>query len=371
MKTESALTSLISRNGGRDEMQGWLLSGLKQAMDARGHALVDSASGEADEATRIVVHAVDPDQPRSYRRKSRAIFVVGAAVLEEMPDDVLRAGYTLMARSLTNVFTLLTEDSQGLVLYFITMERGFYHVRHSGDDRAFFETVADRLVPLATSRLVIDNVFQPDLPEELWDGDEHSESIYRAGLRLDELDLLPAVFPLEELLAPQDLRHLQRLFGIGGLSYGNVSARRDTQTFWMSASGVDKSHLRVIGKEVLLVTGFDEEKQAMCLSVPSDRTPRRVSVDAIEHYMLYREHPGVGAILHVHAWMDGISSTEVNYPCGTIELAEEVAGLVREADDPNRAVIGLKNHGLTITGPSLDEIFARVEGRLLRQIPMD
>ncbi len=349
----------------------WYISGLKRAMESRGYPIVDSADPNPQVESNIVVNGIDPEQPRSYRRRSRAIFVAGAAALETMPDDVLSVGYTLMARSLSNVFMVFGRDREGLVVYFVTMERGFYDVRHTGDDDAFFGAVADRLVPLATSRLVIDNVFTPDLPEELWDGDEHSESIYRAGLRLADLDLLPAVFPLEELLSPQDLRHLNRLFGIGGLSYGNVSARRDADTFWMSASGVDKSHLRVVGQEVLLVTGFDEERQAIELSVPSDRTPRRVSVDAIEHYMLYREHPGVGAVLHVHAWMEGISSTEVNYPCGTIELAREVADLVRQADDPNRAVIGLKNHGLTITGIDLDEIFSRVEGKLLRQIPMD
>jgi len=33
-------------------------------------------------------------------------------------------------------------------------------------------------------------------------------------------------------------------------------------------------------------------------------------------------------------------------------------------------VIGLKNHGLTITGESLDEIFARIHGKILRQVPM-
>lgn len=370
MKSNRTLAQVSSATG-HGGLHDWFLSGVHRAMAARGHAVVDSTDAEASsEETRIVLHGVDPEQPRSYRRKSRAIFVVGAAVLQDPPDDALKTGYTLMARSLSNVFTLLVSDGNDLVLYFITMERGFYHVRHTGDDQAFFEAVADRLVPLATSRLVIDNEFDANLPEELWEGDEHAESIYRAGLRLAELDLLPAVFPLEELLSPQDLRHLMRLFGIGGLSYGNVSVRRDEATFWMSASGVDKSHLRIIGQEVLLVTGFDEVKQAIRLSVPSDRTPRRVSVDAIEHYMLYREHPGVGAVLHVHAWIDGIQSTEVNYPCGTIELAEEVAGLVRDADDPNRAIIGLKNHGLTITGPSLDEIFERVEGRLLRQVPM-
>jgi hypothetical protein len=43
---------------------------------------------------------------------------------------------------------------------------------------------------------------------------------------------------------------------------------------------------------------------------------------------------------------------------------------VREAEDPGRAVVGLKNHGLTLTGHSLDEIFERVEGKLLRVVPM-
>lgn len=352
-------------------MLRWYITGLQQAMKEHGHDVVDSAVDEANNDTRIVLHGVDAEQPRSYRRRSRAIFVVGAGALNSTPDDILKSAYTLLARSLSNVFTLLVHDEHdGITVYFITMERGFYDVRHEGDDQAFFEAVAERLLPLATSRLVIDNAFHADLPETLWDGDEHTESIYRAGLKLADLDLLPAVFPIEELLDPRDYRHLQRLFGIGGLSYGNVSARRDQDTFWMSASGVDKSHLRIVGQEVLLVTGYDEETNAIQLSVHPERKPKRVSVDAIEHYMIYQEHPGVGAILHVHAWMDGIRSTEVNYPCGTIELAEEVAKLVREAEDPNRAVIGLKNHGLTITGTDLDEIFDRVGDRLLATIPM-
>ena len=53
--------------------------------------------------------------------------------------------------------------------------------------------------------------------------------------------------------------------------------------------------------------------------------------------MIYREHPGVHAILHVHAWIEGTVATEINYPCGTVELAESVAELVREAPDPTRA----------------------------------
>jgi ribulose-5-phosphate 4-epimerase/fuculose-1-phosphate aldolase len=108
----------------------------------------------------------------------------------------------------------------------------------------------------------------------------------------------------------------------------------------------------------------------MVLAVPADVTPNRVSVDAIEHWMIYREHAEVGAIVHVHAWIDGTPATEISYPCGTLELAEAVADLVRRAPDPARAVVGQRNHGLTITGLDLDEIFARVDGRLVRKVPM-
>jgi ribulose-5-phosphate 4-epimerase/fuculose-1-phosphate aldolase len=118
------------------------------------------------------------------------------------------------------------------------------------------------------------------------------------------------------------------------------------------------------------VTGYDAERGVVRLSVPPRVRPRRVSVDAIEHLTIYREHPEVGGILHVHGWLPGAVSTEVVYPCGTEELALEVAELVRLAPDPSRAVIGLKNHGLTITGHSLDEILERVGPQIVRRVPM-
>ncbi|MDQ1454465.1 MAG: hypothetical protein QOH28_85, partial [Actinomycetota bacterium] len=79
----------------------------------------------------------------------------------------------------------------------------------------------------------------------------------------------------------------------------------------------------------------------------------------------------VGAILHVHGWIEGTMSTEVNFPCGTLQLAASVADLVRRAPDPTRAVVGLRNHGLTITGHSLDEIFDRVGDAIVPRVPME
>jgi ribulose-5-phosphate 4-epimerase/fuculose-1-phosphate aldolase len=128
--------------------------------------------------------------------------------------------------------------------------------------------------------------------------------------------------------------------------------------------------MRVIGRDMLMVKGYDAERNVILLSVPPSIEPRRVSVDAIEHWMIYTQHPGVGAIIHVHAWMEGIASTQIQYPCGTLQLAESVAGLVASSPDPTRAVVGMRNHGMTITGPSLADILSRIEGRLLPRVPM-
>ena len=155
--------------------------------------------------------------------------------------------------------------------------------------------------------------------------DEVTEEIIAAGARMGDLDLLPSPFPIEDLLNERELRHVKRLYGIGGLSYGNLSQRKDARRFWMSASGVDKAHLETPGRDILLVSNYDQKNGRIVLSVPPAVEPRRVSVDAIEHWMIYQAHPGVGAILHVHAWMEGIDSTEINSPCGTVELAGAVA----------------------------------------------
>jgi ribulose-5-phosphate 4-epimerase/fuculose-1-phosphate aldolase len=356
------------------ERMRWFAAGLRSVMLDQGYTEVDAPGP----TVQVVLHFVDPAAAKPYRRKDAPTFVVALAELDAPADDVLRTGYPLLVRGLANLCVMVSPTADGSIAQFVTLEQGMYSLdTDGGDDEFFFKTVFSRVEPLASSRLVIGNEFVADLPPELWNGDETTGQITRAGERLGSLDLLPAAFPIEEILSPRDLRHVKLLYGIGGLSYGNVSARRvvpdgdPEPQYWMSASGVDKSSLRDIGRDILLVNGYDPDRGVMRLSVPPGVEPRRVSVDAIEHWMIYREHPDVGAIVHVHAWIEGTIATEMNYPCGTHELAEAVADLVRQAPDPARAVVGQRNHGLTITGPSLDEIFARVDGRIVRKVPMD
>ncbi len=346
---------------------GWFARGLRNVMESEGHRYTD----EANDA-KLVVNFFPRDEPRPVRRNAQAVFVCAVTEFPAPFTDPIPQGYPTLIRALANLAVgLVPGDHEDPDVHFVTPEQGHYTVSGNSNRSRYFEQVYQRIHPLASSTLVIENFFEPDLPEALWGGNETTQSIYRAGRNLDGLDLLPAPFPIDKLLPERDFHHVKRLFGIGGLSYGNVSARHDDKWFWMSASGVDKSNLREIGRDILMVKDYDPERNGMRVGHPPGVEPRRVSVDAIEHWMIYREHPRVGAILHVHGWMEGIPSTEFNFPCGTRELGKAVADLVREADDPARCVVGLKNHGLTITGADLDEIFERIDGRILPTVPMD
>ncbi|MDA8346440.1 MAG: class II aldolase/adducin family protein [Thermaerobacter sp.] len=338
---------------------------LGQALSARGHQQTSAQPG-----TKLVFSHVDREKPRPFRRHAQATYIIALLRMPEEPSDFLLAAYPYLVRSLANLLLAVVGDPQHPRTYFLTLERGWYPIRAAFFAPEHAEEIADRLTPLATSQLIVDNIFDADLEEVLWGGDAATVQLRRAGETLDAWNLLPAPFPIQEMLPPEDFRHLQHLYQLGGLSYGNLSQRRDQKRFWMSGSGVNKARLEEVGRDILMVKDYDDGQRAMRLSVPPQVRPRRVSVDAIEHHMIYREHPQVGAIIHVHAWMDGIASTEVNYPCGTLQLATSVAALVSEAENPAQAVIGLKNHGMTITGHDLDDIMERVDGKIIPQVPM-
>jgi hypothetical protein len=346
-------------------LQRWFLDGLKPVLIARG-VCFDPLSPDG---AGLVFDFIASPRRRPFRRKSKAVFVVGIAETADPPPNVLKAGYPLLARAIANVLVFLVGPVRPRV-YFVTLEGGCYEVAANDSNGAVFERVFDELAPLVNSTLVIDNELVEDLPDADRLADPIPDQIRSAGARLDRMGLLPSPFPLEQLLPPEDLRHVRLLVGIGGVSYGNVSARSfDLGGFWITASGVDKGQLGEAGRDILLVRGYDLEQRLVSLRVSPTVRPRHASVDTIEHALIYEQHPSIGAIVHVHSWMDGVPVTEINYPCGTYELGCAVAQVLRQTPDPARAVVGLKNHGLTFTGPNIEDIFARVDGRLLPIIP--
>lgn len=334
---------------------------LTEVMTEHGHQRTDSL-----EEAGLVFHTVSPDRPRPFRRKSQATFVVGLIPWEYPLTNPLQQLYPLLVRSLANL--VIGGSSSEATTYLVTPELGNYSLSHTSAD--WPQSLYDRVAPLATSHLVIDNLFDEDLPQELWNGNQTTDEMRDASRTLASWNLFPAPYPVADMLPPDDYRHLQRVFGIGGLSYGNLSARHEGEHFWMSASGIDKGKIGTVSRDILFVKGYDETNRAMRLSVIPGAHPLRVSVDAVEHWGIYRKHPEIGALIHIHAWMDGIPSTSVNYPCGTVEMGESMSELLDQDPHPERTVIGLRNHGITATGPNFPDILSRLEGRILAQVPM-
>lgn len=310
------------------------------------------------------------ENPRSVRRKSRSLFVItfiSGNISAEEEGKIKVLSYNALVKSLSNLLIYITPN---LETFFTTPEAGFYQIFFNPDE------IYEKIKPIISSNFATDNKFVQDLPERFWYGSEITKQISNYGKVLDKLGVLPVPFPLKEFLTESQMKQLYKIYGITGASYGNLSAREripelSNDTFWMTGRGVDKSNLQLIGKDILLVKDFDYKNHEAILSMPPNYNPKaRVSVDAVEHSMIYKAFPEIGAIIHVHAWINGVFCTRQNYPCGTIELAQEVLDLLSRTDNPVSTAVGLKNHGLTITGKNLQEIFEKFSSKLLTEVEM-
>ncbi len=339
---------------------------IKRILD-NGHELVALA-----ENSNFVLNIIDLDSPKAYNRKSQEEMVISITLISKSLPDTLSICYAALVKSISNMLfcILMPDGSEQLTAFSVTPEVGFTEFAYSPD------RLYDYMYPVISSHFVIRNKLSEDLYFNRNELIPEVEDIILYGKELGALGVLPAPFPLTKFLDQDLIDQLFRLYQIKGLSYGNLSIRNVNYkiggtTFWMTARGVDKSHLKGIGNDLLLVKGYDETNGEMLVSVPREHDPRiRVSVEAIEHYMIYREFPDVGAIVHVHAWIDGVLCTTQTYPCGSSELANNVVDLLKNTANPGRTEVGLKNHGLTITGPDIRDIFHRIKGRLNVNVPM-
>jgi ribulose-5-phosphate 4-epimerase/fuculose-1-phosphate aldolase len=349
---------------------GTLLSMCKtliQEIERKGHKEVNR-----DQNSNFVLNIIDLESPVSFRRKSQEEMVVSVAMSKDQVVDLKASCYAALVKSISNILFCISvnKGSENPKAFCITPEVGFIEFDFTP------ENIYKYMVPVISSHFVLKNRLSADLN---FPGDKtipEIEDLKLFGGELGKLGVLPSPFPLTEFLDKDLIKHLFRLYQIKGLSYGNLSIRNVNYpaagtSYWMTARGVDKSNLKGPGKDILLVNGYDRKSSEMLVSVPAIYDQRiRVSVDAIEHYMIYREFPGTGAIVHVHAWIDDVLCTTQSYPCGTSELAENVVALLRKTSTPERAEVGLKNHGLTITGPDIKDIFRRIRGRLKTEVPM-
>lgn len=340
---------------------------LVKEITQKGHRQISG-----DEPSDFVLNLIDIESPKAFRRKDEEEKVISVALIRENLSDLKSICYAALVRTLSNMmFCIVMPGAQGEIKgYSITPEVGFTEFDYTP------ERMFSYMYPIVSSHFVLRNRIADNLDLEENEKIPEIENIISHAKELDELGALPAPFPISDFLDQATIDHLFRLYQIRGLSYGNLSIRNvsiksRTTSFWMTARGVDKSKLRGAGQDILLVNGYDDGRNEMLVSVPGEHNPKiRVSVDAVEHFLIYREFQGTGAIVHIHAWIDGIRSTTQVFPCGTRELAENVIDILKTLPHPERAIIGLKNHGITVTGPDINDIFERIRGNLNINVPM-
>ncbi len=326
--------------------------------------LAGDTSGPADVVLAFLPDGADIDE-LGIERRTYQDFVGIFFIADKAESDAQRVvrSYEIGLRCMANLagYTELTGDGpQDYEMTLITPERG-HEVLTGSDDAA--DWLFDLLLQRSDVTYIDENIVSPDLPADLQEGTDVTRKMQEMAKRLDDLDLVPSAVVLDGL-SDRAKRRFFKVLGQKQVSYGNMSARHDDDVFWMTGRGVNKAKLDVIGKDILLVSKFDPSVREIHISVPPGFEDSRVSIDSSIHAAIYREFPEVGAMIHIHWFVDGIVYTDEHYPCGTIELCESTLDGLKQTSNPLRTILGLANHGIIVTGADLEDCWAQIEAKL-------
>jgi ribulose-5-phosphate 4-epimerase/fuculose-1-phosphate aldolase len=151
-----------------------------------------------------------------------------------------------------------------------------------------------------------------------------------------------------------------------GISFGNISARVDTNRFVIS--GTQTGRLSDPGRRYYaLVTGADIDANRI-----SCRGPVQASSESMTHAMIYSLDRSIDAVVHVHSdelWaqlIDRLPTTDAAAAFGTPEIAREFARLYAATDfrECGLAVMAGHEAGLVSIGANVEEAASRVLGLL-------
>ncbi len=97
--------------------------------------LLDAGHPEAPAPdARLVLHIVDPAEPRPFRRRHRATFVVAIVELPTMPAEPLAVAYPYLVRALANLCVVVARDAPGEA-HVVTLPRSACNSPGSGTFR--------------------------------------------------------------------------------------------------------------------------------------------------------------------------------------------------------------------------------------------
>ncbi|GMA60770.1 hypothetical protein [Alicyclobacillus fastidiosus] len=170
----------------------------------------------AEKDIRLVFNFVEASSPRPFRRKAQATYVISVVETNEQPQDVLRAAYPTLIRALSNLLIYIVNTGDHMDTYFVTLEQGYYKVPYEmGQDDKYFEYIFKRMEPLTSSNLIINNEFEPDLPEDLWEGDDITEKVRLAAKKSTKWICSPQHFRYRKFFH-------QKIFGMSSDFTGSV-----------------------------------------------------------------------------------------------------------------------------------------------------
>lgn len=132
---------------------------------------------------------------------------------------------------------------------------------------------------------------------------------------------------------------------------GNFSVRIDRETCAITASGGDKAKLT--------------QTDVIAAGISGPKHPR-ASAEAPLHYMLYRLHPEIGAVAHVHAQSSVLASL----------LLAQSGAVNLEGLEMLKAFSGIKTHETSLKVPvfandqDMDELSSRVQAAIGAKNPV-
>ncbi|MBC7318823.1 class II aldolase/adducin family protein, partial [Candidatus Bipolaricaulota bacterium] len=91
-----SLTYAIHGEGASEVLS--LVRGLSRALEGHGYR-----PAQGDEAPNLVLNLTSTENPKPYRRKSQATFVLSILAVKEIPEAAVQAMYPYLVRTLSNM----------------------------------------------------------------------------------------------------------------------------------------------------------------------------------------------------------------------------------------------------------------------------
>ena len=142
-----------------------------------------------------------------------------------------------------------------------------------------------------------------------------------------------------------------------GISFGNVSVRKDEKQFIITASQTGKL-AELKEHHFSLVTDFDFKGNNLTCS-----GAMRASSESLSHAAIYATLPNINAVFHVHhaalwqQYLHRLSTTDVRAAYGTPEMAFEIQRIVKSQAEKQAGILFMAGHeeGIISYGETLEQ----------------